>query len=66
HAAAEQWLAARRARQLQVVTLSDSHPSPEYAQTRAFYTAVGYAPSDTAPVSGAEHLPVLQLVKRLA
>lgn len=27
---------------LHVKTLADSHPSPEYAQTRAFYTALGF------------------------
>jgi GNAT superfamily N-acetyltransferase len=27
---------------LHVKTLADTHPSPEYAQTRAFYTALGF------------------------
>jgi len=30
------------ARLLHVKTLADSHPSPEYAQTRAFYGAIGF------------------------
>ncbi|MBA3379253.1 MAG: GNAT family N-acetyltransferase [Chloroflexia bacterium] len=33
---------ASRARLLHVKTLADSHPSPEYAQTRAFYCAMGF------------------------
>lgn len=33
---------ASGARLLHVKTLADTHPSPEYAQTRAFYTALGF------------------------
>ncbi len=33
---------AHGARLLQVKTLADRHPSPEYAQTRAFYRSLGF------------------------
>lgn len=33
---------AANVRLLHVKTLADSHPSPEYAQTRAFYRALGF------------------------
>ena len=49
----------------QVKTLAASHPSPEYAQTRAFYEALGYVPLEVFPTLWAAHLPVLQLVKAL-
>lgn len=65
HDAAEAWLVGQRAQLLQVKTLSPSHPSPEYAETRQFYEAVGYLPLEEFPTLWAAHLPVLQLVKVL-
>jgi GNAT superfamily N-acetyltransferase len=66
HAHAERWLSARGARVLQVKTLADTHPSPEYAETRRFYASVGYTPLEVFPELWGKALPVLQLVKPLA
>ena len=66
HRFVEGWLAKRGAKVLQVKTLAPSHPSPEYARTRAFYAALGYVPLEVFPTLWAAHLPVLQLVKPLA
>jgi GNAT superfamily N-acetyltransferase len=49
---AEQWLSARGARFLQVKTISDSHASAHYGQTRAFYLARGYTPIECFRQSG--------------
>ena len=65
HAHVESWLARKGARYLQVKTISASSPSKEYAQTRAFYLAIGYEPLEEFPLLWAPRLPVLQLVKTL-
>lgn len=65
HAHVERWLEARGVRLLQVKTLADSHPSPEYAETRRFYASVGYVPLEVFPTLWGPRLPVLQLVKAL-
>jgi GNAT superfamily N-acetyltransferase len=65
HTRVEQWLVARAARLLQVKTLSDSHPSAEYAETRRFYVKVGYVALEEFPNLWGPRLPVLQLVKAL-
>jgi GNAT superfamily N-acetyltransferase len=65
HTRVEQWLVARAARLLQVKTLSDSHPSAEYAETRHFYAKVGYVALEEFPNLWGPRLPVLQLVKAL-
>jgi len=62
---AERWLAARGARVMQVLTLAESHPSPEYAQTRAFYEAVGYVCGDDLDEGWPLHLPLVQMTKAL-
>ena len=64
-ARAEEWLKYQGARTLQVKTLAESHPSPEYAQTRKFYESVGYIPIEVFPTLWGIGLPVLQLVKVL-
>ena len=46
HSYVESWLAHTGVRFLQVKTLSASSPSNEYAQTRAFYVAIGYYPME--------------------
>ena len=66
HAFAEHWLARQGVRFLQVKTLSASSPSKEYAETRAFYLAVGYQPLEEFPLLWGPGLPVLQLVKHIA
>jgi GNAT superfamily N-acetyltransferase len=66
HEHVESWLRARGVEILQVKTLALSHPSPEYAETRRFYSAMGYAPLEVFPTLWGPKLPVLQLVKSLA
>jgi GNAT superfamily N-acetyltransferase len=66
HERAEDWLKVQGAGLVQVKTLAASHPSPEYAQTRAFYEAIGYHALEVFPTLWAPRLPVLQLVKVLA
>lgn len=65
HAHVERWLQARGVRFLQVKTLADSHPSKEYAQTRAFSARLGYVPHEVFPRLWGPMLPVLQLVKQV-
>ena len=65
HEYVESWLQAKGARLLQVKTLAASHPSPEYAQTRNFYSSLGYSPLEEFPTLWGPSLPVLQLVKSL-
>lgn len=65
HLHVERWLAARGARVLQVKTMAAACPSPEYAQTRVFYSRIGYVALQEFPELWGPHLPVLQLVKWL-
>jgi GNAT superfamily N-acetyltransferase len=62
---AEAWACAQGGRFLQVKTIAATHPSPEYAQTRAFYERVGFVPLEVFPMLWARQHPCLQLVKRL-
>ena len=63
--AAERWCADRGIEYLQVKTVADSSPSPEYAQTRAFYLALGFVPLEVFPELWDEWNPALLLVKRV-
>jgi GNAT superfamily N-acetyltransferase len=63
HGHVESWLKAKGVSVLQVKTLSASHPSPEYAQTRGFYERMGYLPLEEFPTLWDPDLPALQLVK---
>jgi len=60
---AEKWMVEQGARWLQVKTLSDSHPSPEYAETRAFYGYMGYEPFQEFPTLWSEQNPCLVMIK---
>jgi GNAT superfamily N-acetyltransferase len=62
---AEQWLRQNAAAFLQVKTLAALHSSPEYGETRNFYTRVGFAPLEVYPNLWGPNLPVLQLIKVL-
>jgi ribosomal protein S18 acetylase RimI-like enzyme len=53
------------ARFLQVKTLADLHPSPEYAETRAFYRSVGFVPLGIFPDLWGPENPCLLLVRAL-
>ncbi len=66
HQGVENWLQHQGARLLQVKTLAAEHPSPEYAETRRFYQAMGYIPLEVFPTLWGPKLPVLQLVKNLS
>lgn len=46
-----------------VKTLADTHPSPEYARTRAFYLAQGFRPLEVLPDLWGADNPCLYLVK---
>ncbi|MEM7681458.1 MAG: GNAT family N-acetyltransferase [Planctomycetota bacterium] len=64
--AAEAWMVEQGAVLAQVKTLSETHPDPHYAQTRAFYTAMGYLPLETLPKLWGPQHPCLVMVKPLA
>lgn len=63
--AAERTLREQSIEYLQVKTLSPAHVSPEYAQTRAFYTALGFRPLEEFPTLWDAHNPCLLMVKSL-
>ena len=50
---------------LSVKTLSDSHPDPNYAATRAFYHSVGFVPFEVLPELWGAQLPCLMMVRQL-
>lgn len=62
---ARAWAQAQGAGFLQVKTLADSHPSPEYAQTRAFYERAGFEPLEVFATLWSPQNPCLQLVMHL-
>jgi GNAT superfamily N-acetyltransferase len=51
---------------LQVKTLADSHPSREYADTRAFYSSVGFVGLEVFPLLWAAEHPCLVMVRHLS
>ena len=63
---AENWLRNKGARFVQIKTVAESSPSPEYAETRGFYAAKGYAPLEVFPTLWHPRNPALQLVKSLS
>ena len=62
---AEAWCRRLGGKFLQVKTISASHPSPQYAETRAFYLAAGYVALEEFPLLWSKSNPCLQLVKAL-
>lgn len=64
-AALEQRLVNDGVRLLSVKTLADLHPSPEYAQTRAFYTSTGFLAQMVLPDLWDPANPCLIMVKPL-
>ena len=62
---ASSWAAEQSGLFLQVKTLAQAHPSPEYAETRAFYASVGFTPLQVFPTLWSSANPCLQLVKAL-
>lgn len=53
-------------RLLLVKTLADTHPSPEYAATRAFYRSMGFLPLTVLPDLWGPANPCLLMVRPLA
>jgi len=64
-AAAEHHARTRGGRFLQVKTVAETSPSPEYAETRRFYLAKGFVPLEVFPTLWDPWNPALQLVKAL-
>jgi len=64
--AAEAWCATNGVDFLQVKTVADTNPDENYARTRAFYEAVGFAPLEIFPELWDPRNPALLLVKRVA
>lgn len=62
---AEEWLGKKGVRFLQVKTVAETGDSAEYAETRAFYLAMGYMPLEVFPELWDPQNPALQLVKAL-
>lgn len=62
---AERWLVERGVRFLQIKTIAETSPCPEYAETRKFYAARGYLPLEVFPTLWHPKNPALQLVKSL-
>ncbi len=63
---AEEWTRGQGALFLQVKTIAASSPSPEYAETRKFYEAMGYTPLEVFPTLWSPSNPALQLIKALS
>jgi len=63
--AAENYLCNQGVMYLQVKTLSDSAPDPNYARTRAFYLAMGFNPLEELKTMWDDANPALLLVKSL-
>lgn len=64
-AAVEAYLHQQGVEYLQVKTLSAAHPDRGYAQTRAFYEAVGFRPLEEFKTLWDEANPCLVMVKRV-
>ncbi len=63
--AVEDHLQKQNVEYLQVKTLSPTHPDKGYAQTRAFYEAVGFKPLEEFPTLWGEANPCLLMIKTL-
>ncbi len=63
---AEGWVRSQGGRFLQIKTIAASSPSPEYAETRKFYEAMGYTPIEVFPTLWSPRNPALQLIKSLS
>jgi ribosomal protein S18 acetylase RimI-like enzyme len=65
-AAAETYARGLGVEYMQVKTLGPSRPSAEYAQTRAFYEAMGYRPLEEFKKIWDENNPCLVMIKKLS
>ncbi|MEM9754054.1 MAG: GNAT family N-acetyltransferase [Planctomycetota bacterium] len=64
--AAQRWLVSEGVRWLQVKTLAESNPDPNYAQTRRFYLSQGFEPLEEMPGLWGDANPCLIMVKTLS
>jgi GNAT superfamily N-acetyltransferase len=64
-AAAEKWLRDQDIQYLQVKTLADKDPNPNYAHTRAFYFKMGFRPLEVIEDIWGPENPCLVMVKSL-
>lgn len=62
---AENFLRSKNFKFLQVKTIAEIHPSPEYAETRKFYQAMGFYPLEVFPELWGIEYPCLMMVKNL-
>ena len=62
---AQGWLKGQGIEYMQVKTLGPSHPDAGYAQTRAFYEAMGFRPLEEFKQIWNEHNPCLIMIKQL-
>ncbi len=62
---AVRWAVRRGSQFLTVKTLAPIHPDPHYADTRAFYEAVGFAPLELFPDLWGADNPCLFMVRPL-
>jgi ribosomal protein S18 acetylase RimI-like enzyme len=62
---AEHWLRRNGVRSLLVKTIAESHPSPEYKESRAFYQSKGFAPDKIIPDIWGASNPCLQMRKEI-
>lgn len=63
--AAETWMRAQGASQMVVKTIAESHPSPEYKASRAFYQSKGFAAERIIPDIWGPSNPCLQMRKEI-
>ena len=61
----QEWVKQQGIEYLQVKTLGPSHSDESYANTRAFYLAMGFRPLEEFKQIWDEHNPCLIMVKRL-
>ena len=61
----ETWLTEKKVSLLQVKTVAATSSSKAYAQTREFYSRLGFQPLEVFPLLWAPQNPCLQLVKFL-
>jgi GNAT superfamily N-acetyltransferase len=62
---AEDWMKEKGALILLVKTIAESHPSPEFKESRAFYNSIGFASDKIIPDIWGPSNPCLQMRKEL-
>ena len=57
------WCQRERMAFLQVKTLAETHPDPNYQRTRSFYQAMGFLPVETFPTLWGAENPCLMMIQ---